>query len=60
MSVELFLKREVDRLLNVTIALGWELKEEKQDSTGVTVVLRRDPAAAVLKAAGGFGFKPLE
>jgi hypothetical protein len=43
-------KHEVDRLLNVTLALGWELKDEKYDSTGVTVILRRDFSAALLAA----------
>jgi hypothetical protein len=43
-------KHEVDRLLNVTVVLGWELKEEKYDFTGVTVVLRRDLSPGLLAA----------
>jgi len=49
-------KHEVDRLLNVTVALGWELKDEKYDDTGVTVVLRRDLPPALLKASGELNF----
>lgn len=43
-------KHEVDRLVNVSVVLGWELKEEKYDSTGVTVILRRDLSPGLLAA----------
>jgi hypothetical protein len=43
-------RQQVDRLLNVTLALGWELKDEKYDDKGVTVILRRDLPEALLRA----------
>lgn len=47
-------RHEVDRLLNFIVPLGWELKEEKYDSKGVTVTLRRDLPASLF----GFPGKP--
>lgn len=42
---------EVDRLLNVLVLLGWELKEEKYDDTGITLTIRRDLSPELLATA---------
>lgn len=41
-------KHEVDRLLNVLVVLGWELKEEKYDDKGITLLIRRDLSPELL------------
>jgi hypothetical protein len=45
-------KHEVDRLLNVLIVLGWELKDERYDNGGITLVIHKKLSAELLKAAG--------
>lgn len=45
-------KHEVDRLLNVLVPLGWELKEERYENTGVTLVIHRELSPELLKASG--------
>lgn len=49
-------KHEVDRLLNVLVPLGWELKEEHYESTGVTLVIHRELSQELLAAAGELKF----
>lgn len=45
-------KHEVDRLLNVLVALGWELKEERYENGGITLVIYKEISKELLKAAG--------
>jgi hypothetical protein len=45
-------RHEVDRLLNVLVVLGWELKEERYENRGVTLVIHKELSEALLKAAG--------
>jgi len=45
-------KHEVDRLLNVLVPLGWELKEERYDNGGITLVIHKELSAELLKASG--------
>jgi hypothetical protein len=45
-------KHEVDRLLNVLVPLGWELKEERYENRGVTLVIHKELSEELLKAAG--------
>lgn len=45
-------RHEVDRLLNVLVALGWELKEERYENRGVTLVIHKELSEALLRAAG--------
>jgi hypothetical protein len=45
-------KHEVDRLLNVLVALGWELKEERYENKGITLVIHKKLSDELLKAAG--------
>lgn len=45
-------KHEVDRLLNVTVVLGWELKEESYENSGITIKLHKELSKEVLAAAG--------
>ena len=45
-------KHEVDRLLNVLVALGWELKEERYENGGITLVIHKELSKELLKAAG--------
>jgi len=47
-------KHEVDRLVAVLVVMGWELKEERYETSGVTLVIHREIPAALLKAAGEF------
>lgn len=45
-------RHEVDRLLNVLVALGWELIEERYENRGITLVIHRELSEELLKAAG--------
>jgi hypothetical protein len=45
-------KNEVDRLLNVLVALGWSLVEERYENGGITLVIHKELSKALLKAAG--------
>jgi hypothetical protein len=45
-------KHEVDRLLNVLVAYGWELKDERYEERGITLVIHKELSEALLKAAG--------
>jgi len=45
-------KHEVDRLLNVAVALGWSLEEESYAGPEITVRLVRKLSPELLKAAG--------
>jgi len=45
-------KHEVDRLLNVLVALGWELIEEKYEPTGIRLVIHKELSSELLAAAG--------
>ena len=45
-------KHEVDRLLNVLVTLGWELKEERYDNGGITLVIHKELSRELLAAAG--------
>lgn len=45
-------KHEVDRLLNVVVALGWSLEEESYAGSEITVKLIKKIAPELLKAAG--------
>lgn len=47
-------KHEVDRLLNVLVMLGWELKEERYENGGITLVIHKELSEALLKASGEF------
>jgi len=39
---------EVDRLLNVLVPLGWELKEEVYEETGIRLVIHKELSAELL------------
>lgn len=45
-------KHEVDRLSSMLVALGWEIKEERYENSGITLVIHRTIPEALLKAAG--------
>ena len=45
-------KHEVDRLLNVLVMLGWELKEERYENRGITLVIHKELSEELLKASG--------
>jgi hypothetical protein len=45
-------KHEVDRLLNVLVMLGWELKEERYENSGITLIIHKQLSESLLKAAG--------
>ena len=45
-------KHEVDRVMNVLVALGWELKEERYENKGITIVIHKELSEELLKAAG--------
>jgi len=45
-------KHEVDRVMNVLVALGWELVEERYENKGVTIVVHKELSEELLKAAG--------
>lgn len=45
-------KHEVDRLLNISVVLGWELKREILEGNGITVELHKDLSEDLIKAAG--------
>lgn len=45
-------KHEVDRLLNVTVALGWELVEEIYSVDEVWVKVKKKISPELLKASG--------
>lgn len=45
-------KHEVDRLLNVTVVLGWTLVEESYENSGITIKLHKELSKEVLAAAG--------
>lgn len=45
-------RHEVDRLLNVLVPLGWELKEERNENGGVTLVIHKEISQELLAASG--------
>ncbi len=45
-------KHEVDRLTNVLVPLGWELKEERYENKGITLVIHKELSEELLKASG--------
>lgn len=45
-------KHEVDRLLNVLVPLGWELKEERNENSGITLVIHKTLSEELLRASG--------
>jgi hypothetical protein len=45
-------KHEVDRAMNVLVALGWTLVEERHENSGVTIVVHKELSEELLKAAG--------
>lgn len=45
-------KHEVDRVMNVLVALGWTLIEERYENKGVTIVVHKELSEELLKAAG--------
>ena len=45
-------KHEVDRLLNVAVALGWTLEQESYAGAEITVKLVKKLSDELLKAAG--------
>lgn len=45
-------KHEVDRLLNVLVALGWELKKERYENRGITLMIHKELSEELLKASG--------
>ena len=45
-------KHEVDRLMNVLVALGWVLEEEHYELTGIKLVVHKELSPELLKAAG--------
>ncbi len=45
-------KHEVDRLMNVLVPLGWELKEERYENRGITLVIHKELSEELLRAAG--------
>ena len=45
-------KHEVDRVMNVLVALGWELKDERYENRGVTLVIHRELSEELLRASG--------
>ena len=57
MDKKTFFEREVSRLLNVTIVLGWELIKELPGEREVIVTLRLVASDELLKSLNGGGFK---
>ena len=45
-------KHEVDRILNVLVMLGWELKEERYENRGITLVIHKELSEELLSASG--------
>ena len=45
-------KHEVDRLLNVLVMLGWELREERYENRGITLLIHKELSEELLKASG--------
>ncbi len=45
-------KHEVDRLLNVSVVLGWTLVDEKYENLAVEVTLRREISPELAAASG--------
>jgi len=45
-------RHEVDRLLNVLVALGWSLVEERYENRGITLVIHKELSEELLRAAG--------
>jgi hypothetical protein len=45
-------KHEVDRVMNVLVALGWTLIEERYENKGVTIVVHKELSEELLKASG--------
>ena len=45
-------RHEVDRLLSMTVVLGWELVEEIYEDSVIKVTLQRKLSADILDAAG--------
>lgn len=45
-------RHEVDRVLNVLVVLGWELKDERYENGGITLVIHKELSRELLAAAG--------
>lgn len=45
-------KHEVDRLMNVLVVLGWELKQEIYENGGIMLHIHKELSPELLKAAG--------
>ena len=45
-------RHEVDRLLNVLVALGWSLVEERYEEKGITLVIHRELSEELLRVSG--------
>jgi len=45
-------KHEVDRVMNVLVALGWTLIEERYENRGITILVHKELSEELLKAAG--------
>ena len=45
-------RHEVDRLLNVLVPLGWELIEERNENSGITLVIHKKLSEELLLASG--------
>jgi len=45
-------RHEVDRLLNVLVVLGWEVKVESYEERGILLVIHKKLGDELLKASG--------
>lgn len=45
-------KHEVDRLLNVLVVLGWEIKDERYENGGITLLIHKELSREILLASG--------
>jgi len=45
-------KHEVDRLANVLVPLGWEIKQEIYENSGVTLQIHKEISKELLLASG--------
>lgn len=49
-------KHEVDRLLNVLVALGWELEKEIYEASTIKLQIKKELSPELLKASGELDF----
>ncbi len=45
-------KHEVDRVANVLLQLGWEVKDERYENGGITLLIHKELSKELLAAAG--------